>query len=77
MSETTASNPIDVCGAVVTNCIVNALRRQEIYDELRQLHPSRTESSSTVILRPQPCERRTAEENTTGCKGILWEDVHL
>jgi hypothetical protein len=36
----------------------------------------RRETSSSVISRLPPCERRTAkEENTTSSQGILWEEV--
>jgi hypothetical protein len=44
-----------------------------------QLHPNRRrESSSSVIPRLQPCERRTAKEKkTTSSHGTLWEEVLL
>jgi hypothetical protein len=49
-----------------------------IYAELLQLHPTkRRESSSSVILRLQPCERRTAKKSTTSSQVTLWEDVLL
>jgi hypothetical protein len=48
------------------------------YSELLQLHSSRIETSSSVISRLQPCERRTAKEKSTASsQGILWEDVLL
>jgi hypothetical protein len=43
------------------------------------LHPSRKrETSSSIISRMQPRERRTAKEKgTTSFKEILWEEVIL
>jgi hypothetical protein len=50
-----------------------------MYAEMLQLHPKkRRESSSSVIPRLQPCQRRTAKEkSTTSSQRILWEDVLL
>jgi hypothetical protein len=50
-----------------------------IYAEMLQLRPTRRrESSSSVIPRLQPCERRTAKEkSTTSSQGTHWEDVLL
>jgi hypothetical protein len=53
--------------------------KYRIYGELLQLHHSgRRETSSNIISRLQPCERRTAKEKSTkSSKGILWEDILL
>jgi hypothetical protein len=50
-----------------------------IYVKLLQLHPGRRrETSSSIILRLQPCERRTAQEKSrTSSQGIFWENVFL
>jgi hypothetical protein len=80
MSGPIASNPLDVCGAVVATCIGNALKyKNRIYAELLILNLSRRRgTSSSIILRLQPCKRRTAKERSTmGSQGILWEDVLL
>jgi hypothetical protein len=48
----TANEPLDVCGAVVATFIGNALKDKYIIKaELLQLHPSRRETSSSVISR--------------------------
>jgi hypothetical protein len=39
--------------------------KYRIYAEMLQLHPSRRETSSSIILKLQPCERRTAKEMST------------
>jgi hypothetical protein len=67
----TASNSLDVCGALVATCLGNA--------ELLKLNPRRRrETSSSVITRLQACERRTTNEmNTTRSQGILREVSHL
>jgi hypothetical protein len=80
MSGPTASNPLDVCGAVVATCIIIALKREvKKYALLFQLRPSRRrETSSSVIPRMQPCEKITAKEkSTTSSHGVLWESVLL
>jgi hypothetical protein len=53
--------------------------KYRIYAELLQLHPSRRrETSSRIIPRLQPCERRTAKEKSiTSSHGILWKDLLL
>jgi hypothetical protein len=43
-----------------------------IYAELLQLHPSRRETSSSVISRLQPCERRTAQQSPKGSSERMW-----
>jgi hypothetical protein len=50
-----------------------------IYAELLQLHHNRRrETSSSVISRMQPRERRTAKEKSTmSSQKTLWEDVLL
>jgi hypothetical protein len=78
MSGPTASSPLDVCGVVLATFIGNALKyKYRIYAELLQLNLSRRRgTSSSIILRLQPCERRTAKEKSTmSSQGILWEDV--
>jgi hypothetical protein len=80
MSGTTASNPLDVCGVEVAICTGNALKRKRRnYAQLLQLHPSRRrETSSRIILRLQPCEKRTAKERSTmSSQETLWEDILL
>jgi hypothetical protein len=53
-------------------------RKEEytIYAEMLQLHPTRRrESSSSVIPRMQPRERRTVKEKSTkSSQGILLEE---
>jgi hypothetical protein len=47
-----------------------------MYTKLLKLYPSRRETSSSVILKMQPCERRTAKEkSTTNSHSIPLEDV--
>jgi hypothetical protein len=80
MSGPIASNPLDVCGVVVGTCIRNAPKIEyRIYADLLQLHPSRRRgTSSSVILRMQPLERRTAEEKSkASSQGTLWEEFLL
>jgi hypothetical protein len=80
MSRPTASFPLDFCGTIVATCVENTLKEKyRIHTELLQLHPRRRrETSSSIILRLQPCERRTAKEKSTmNSQGILWEDVLL
>jgi hypothetical protein len=80
MSGPTASNPLDVCGAVVATFIENALKRQiQNLCQAAAVPPwRRRETSSSIIPRLQPCERRTAKEKSTiSSKAILWEDVLL
>jgi hypothetical protein len=78
MSGSTASNPLDVCGVEVATCTGNAPKSEyRIYVVLLQLRPSRRrETSSGVIPRMQPREKRTAKEKSkTSSQGTLWEDV--
>jgi hypothetical protein len=80
MSRPIASNPLDVCGVVVATRIGNALKRH--IQNLRRVAAiapcRRRDTSSSVISRMQPRERRTAKEkSTTSSQGIPWEDVLL
>jgi hypothetical protein len=79
MSRPIASNPLDVCGIVVATCIGSALKRQ-IQNLCRTAATAskEKETSSSIILRLQPCERRNAKENsTTSSQEIPWEDILL
>jgi hypothetical protein len=80
MSRLAVSNSLIVCGVVVATFIGNAPKRR--IQNLRRdaaIAPSRRrETSSSIISRVQPCERRTAKEkSTTSSQGILWEDILL
>jgi ribulose bisphosphate carboxylase small subunit len=76
----TASNPLDVCGAVVAICIGNALKRQiQNLRRVAAIAPNRRRKTSSIIIsRLQPRKTRTAKEkNTTSSQGIFWEDILL
>jgi hypothetical protein len=57
--------------------LYNALKHKcRIYAEMLQLHPGRTETSSSITPGLQPHKWRTAKEkSTTSSQQILWEDV--
>jgi hypothetical protein len=58
--------PHGVSGVVVATCIGNALIRQiQNLCQAAGMHPSRwRQTSSSIILRMQPCERTVEEKST-------------
>jgi hypothetical protein len=79
MSGPAARNPLNICGAVVSTYIVNALKRLKKSTLAAKIAPS--EKERNPIQRQtelQQYEMSTAKEkNTRTPQGILWEDVLL